>query len=217
MFIALEGLDAAGKRTQATLLYDRLRSQNRPVELWDFPTYDTTFGSLVAAYLRGDYGPKEVLPPEVPSLLYELDRYQHMKRMKAQLAAGTVLVANRYISSNLGFQGAKFSGPDQRMFLAWLKAVESRLPQPDMTIFLDVPAEAAAGLAVKRPERAHMHGQKLDIHEADVDYQARVRQTYLEIARSEGWIVISCMKDGALRPPEDIHEEIWGHVSKRLR
>ena len=55
-------------------------------------------------------------------------------------------------------------------------------------------------------------GTKADIHEKDLSYLATCRETGREAARFYGWTVISCVRDGAMRSIEDIHEEIYRHV-----
>ena len=57
---------------------------------------------------------------------------------------------------------------------------------------------------------------KADIHEKDTAYLATCRETGRAAAAYYGWTVISCVKDGAMRSIEDIHEEIYGYVTKCL-
>ena len=75
-FIVLEGIDSAGKKTQTQLLEKFLSGKGYKVKSLHFPQYDTDFGKLVGNYLRGEYGKLDELPPEIPCLLYALDRYQ---------------------------------------------------------------------------------------------------------------------------------------------
>jgi dTMP kinase len=220
LFIVLEGLDSAGKKTQIDLLFKRLKEEGHPAELLDFPAYHTSFGSLVAKYLRGDYGPKERVIPEIVAMLYALDRYQFRDAMKKKLRKGKVLISNRYSQSNYGFQGAKFSGKEQDHFIKWMEALESRLPQPDIVIFLDMPPEAAAQLITGKGYRKYLRGKKKDIHERDIGYQGKVRKTYLRIAEKKGWMTIKCaVKKGgkwSVKKPAQIHGEIWDKIKWRL-
>jgi len=101
-FIVFEGGDGSGKQTQAKLLVKYLQREEKDVELLTFPQYDTPFGSLVAKYLRGEYGSLESVPPEIPSLLYALDRFQVKDELTTGLASGKWFVADRYTQSNLG-------------------------------------------------------------------------------------------------------------------
>ena len=55
-----------------------------------------------------------------------------------------------------------------------------------------------------------------DIHEKDLDYLRLCRKTGLEAAKALGWTVVPCAKDGALRPIEDIHEELYQTIKRCL-
>lgn len=209
MFVVFEGLDSSGKKTQANMLMEKLGREGKVAELVDFPAYKTPFGSLVAKYLRGEYGPLEAIPPEIPSLLFALDRYQFKDGLFHSLGEGKVIIANRYTQSNIGFQGAKLQPEERADFIRWIEAVESRLPRADIVIFLDMPPDSAHNLGHAQ-RRDYLKGKKCDIHERDVEYQKRVREAYLQIARKEKWQVISCVDEkGSLKKPSQIHGEIW--------
>ena len=128
MLIVLEGIDASGKNTQINLLYKKLKEEKYDAELIEFPRYDTPFGEMVARYLRGEFGPRDKVSPELASLLYIADRYQFKDELFEKLRKGKILIANRYLQSNMGFQGAKLSGEARNTFIKWLDEVESRLP-----------------------------------------------------------------------------------------
>ncbi|MEM0372797.1 MAG: dTMP kinase [archaeon] len=220
MFIVVEGTDSSGKATQTELLIGRLKNSGYGVVKMDFPAYGTPFGEMVARYLRGEFGSLKSVPPEVAALLYAMDRYQFKDRMFADLKRGRVLIANRYLESNIGYQGAKFSGGEKKRFIQWMKGVESRLPQADVVVFLDMPSEAAASLMEKRGEKSYLKGKKKDIHEEDARYQESVRKTYLEEGRANGWIIINCAEklgsSWRIRSVEDVHAEIWERIKSFL-
>ena len=180
-FIVIEGADSAGKHTQAKLLMDHLKMKLSEIELLSFPQYDTPFGSLVAKYLRGEYGTLSELPPEIPCLLYAMDRYQVRDKLVSSLASGKWLIADRYTQSNFGHQGAKLdSGTERNKLIAWVESMESRLPQPDFVIYLHVPVEVTQKLINTREHKSYLKdGTNQDIHELDTEYQQRVIDTYL--------------------------------------
>ena len=128
-----------------------------------------------------------------------------------------ILIANRYTQSNMAFQGAKFEGEEMVEFANWIKQMESRLPQPDLVIFLDMPVEQTEMMIGGREDKEYIKGKKKDIHEEDIEFQKKVRRTYLELARLENWKVIRCTKDGIVRHPNDIHHEIWESVKELIR
>lgn len=210
MFIVLEGIDSSGKKTQINLLYKKLKKEGFSPELLEFPTYEKSpYGELVGKYLRGELGKKNEIAPEIPSLLYAIDRYQFKDELFDKLIKGKILIADRYLQSNIGFQAAKFEGQARFTFIDWLEEVESRMPQADIVIFLDIPPEVSKQL---------MKGEKKDIYEKDLGYQKKVRETYLQTAKREGWVVVNCCNKDAkrLKTPEEIHEEIWNGIKGNL-
>jgi dTMP kinase len=209
-FILFEGGDSCGKKTQASLLAERLKREGKKVEIIHFPTYQKTpLGIFVAKYLKGDFGSKESITPEIGSLFYSLDRYQFQKEIEDKLKSGINVIADRYTASNI-FQAAKLEGDDRFKIWEWIKVVDSRIPQPDVTIILNVPAEISKDLYTNREKKNELIEVEKDIHEEDTEYQKRVRKTYLDIAEREGWQVINCCKqNGEFIPPEEIHREIY--------
>ncbi len=219
-FIVIEGGDSAGKHTQAELLLKHLQLHKIEIELLSFPKYDTPFGEFIAKYLRGEFGSLEDLPPEIPSLLYALDRYQVKDALEQGLAVGKWFIADRYTQSNFGHQGAKLTGKERAQFIAWLEQIESRLPQPDLVIYLHVPVAHAQELMRNREHKSYLASDaNQDIHELDVRYQHEVVKTYLELAGTrDNWVVIDCVerRDDKLKSIERIHRELVLAVKERL-
>ena len=213
--IVIEGNDSSGKKTQTELLYEKLKSEGFTVEKIHFPVYESTFGALVGAYLKGEFGKKEEIPPEIPSLLYAADRYQFKDEMNEKIKKGTIIITDRYYHSNLAYQGAKIKDEEERWkFIEWIKAVESRLPQPDIVIFLKVPIEVSEKLFEQREEK--QQGVKKDIHEKDKGYLLEVQKLYIQLAEKEKWTIINCMNGDQLRSKEEIHEEIMKYAHELL-
>ncbi|NIO43996.1 MAG: dTMP kinase [Candidatus Aenigmarchaeota archaeon] len=213
-FILFEGIDSSGKKTQANLLAERLRKIGKKVEIIRFPTYKKTpLGILVAKYLKGDFGSKEEITPEIGSLFYSLDRHQFQKEIKEKLEAGINVIADRYTASNI-FQAAKLEGEKRFEIWEWIKDIDRRLPQPDATIVLNVPTKISKKLSLEKEQKnVLMRKGEIDIHEADENYQEKVRRTYLDIAEKENWIVINCCKEKEEEfefiTPEKIHDKIF--------
>ncbi len=208
-FIVIEGSDASGKATQAKRLVERLEGAGREAELISFPRYETFSGSLVKKYLSGEFGSIEELPPEFPSLLYALDRYDVAKSIEESLAGGKIVVADRFTASNIAHQAAKLSGEKQKEFIEWVKGVESRLPEPAVTIYLDVPAEISQGLM-------DAEGRERDLHEQNPAYLKGVRKIYLSLAEQQDWEKIDCVVGEKLLSIEEIHEMVWKAVGKHI-
>src|SRR5919106_3028611 len=133
LLIAFEGLDQSGKQTQAELLRDRLVDARRLVRLLSFPAYDTSIGSEIERALRGDrdYG------PDVMQLLYVANRYEWKPQIEFELERGTVLICDRYLASSIAY------GEAQGLDAAWLAEVQRGLPEPAITLLLDIAPEVS--------------------------------------------------------------------------
>lgn len=175
-FIAIEGVDGSGKSTQVRLLVEYLRRRGMPVLLIKFPRYGAPGAYFVEKYLHGDYGAADALPAEVPALFYAFDRFDAAEIIRRALRVGRVVVADRYAASNLGHQGAKIRNVQKRRaFMRSLYDFEFkklRIPKPDVSVFLDVPAAISLELIRAREKR-----RKRDVHE-NRSYLARSYAAY---------------------------------------
>lgn len=150
MIVAIEGIDGSGKTTQAELLAAAMGW-----ELIHFPSRDTLLGRAIASYLAGE----ENLSPAAAQLLFAADRYQEVDRIKELAPHG--LVIDRYIMSGLAYGAALGLDVD------WLITLQKHLPQPDLTIVLDVPVITAMNRLAGK-----------DIYEADAAFLRKVHSAY---------------------------------------
>lgn len=216
--IVLEGTDGSGKATQAKLLLRSLEAQGIPCREIDFPRYGNPFAEPVSRYLRGALGSR---PGDVnayaASTMFAVDRYASYKEdWGGFYEAGGVVVANRYTTSNAVHQASKLPEAERRTYLDWLFDLEYRrlgLPEPDLVLYLDMPAEAADRLMRRREQETHTQA---DIHERDGAYLRRCRKIARDIAEELGWAVVDCAVGGVPRTPEDIHEEAAAIVKNCL-
>lgn len=209
--IVLEGTDGTGKTTQAQLMARRLEREGVSFREVDFPRYGSPFAAPVERYLQGDLGRR---PGDVSayaaSTLYAVDRYASYKQdWEADYAGGALILANRYTTSNAVHQASKLPEEERQEYLDWLFDLEYRrlaLPAPDLVIYLDLPAEVSAQMLRRRQEATHT---KADIHEQDEAYLRACRESARGIAGRLGWRMVDCSREGAVRTPEDIHQELW--------
>ena len=225
MFIVLEGLDGAGKSTQIAKLSAMFRERGVESEYLHFPRFDApVYGDLIARFLRGDLGSLEQVNPYLVALLYAGDRADAARTIRGWLAEGKVVIVDRYVYSNIGYQCAKMPQGDERRALRdWILKTEFEefaIPRPNLSLFLDVPfAFTTKKLTEVREgdDRAYLNGGK-DIHEASLDLQRRVREVYLESAEECGDLkVVDCSTDdGAMASPDVIYERIMEYVNAIL-
>ena len=213
--IVIEGTDGSGKSTQFKLLTERLLSEGKQFKQLVFPQYKEDSSALIRMYLGGEFGSK---PSDVSayaaSAFYAVDRYASYKKVWGQwYENGGLVVSDRYTTSNAVHQASKEEGENQAKFLKWLYEFEYAklgLPRPDLVIYLDVPTDFTEMLMRRREADCGTHA---DIHEQDLSYLATCRRTGKAAAEYYGWTVISCVGNGAMRSIEDIHEEIYRHVT----
>lgn len=225
MFIVLEGLDGAGKSTQIKLLRQLFASRGIESEYVHFPRFDSpVFGELIARFLRGELGSVESVDPYIVALLFAGDRADMAPQIRAWQAEGKVVIVDRYVYSNIGYQCAKLATEEQRAKLKqWILDTEYgyyNIPRPDLSLFLDVPfAFTAKSLTEQREgdDRAYLNGSK-DIHESSLDLQQMVRNVYLEAAKTdEALQVINCSNaEGGMDTPEGIFSRIEQAVAPLL-
>lgn len=220
--IVLEGIDGSGKGTQTALLTKRIGESGRNVASISFPQYDSGASWLVKEYLRGKYGGEDI-SPYAASVLFAVDRFDASFLIRQRLEEGCVVLLDRYVDSNAGHQGGKISDPEERKrFLAWLYDFEYRIlgvPKPDIVVILKIDARVSQENVGKKGGRGYLEeGKTHDIHEADTSHLEKAQDSYLWLARKhpENHAIIECMEDGALLPPEKVHEMIWNHIQPTL-
>jgi len=172
---AFEGLDQSGKQTQSERLAEVLRGDGRRVEFLSFPEYPTAIGTEIGKALRGerDYA------ADTLQLLYIANRYEFRPRMLDWLAAGAIVICDRYLASSVAYGEAQGLDP------AWLLDVQRYLPQPALTIVLDIPPEVSL-------QRKHAARDKF---ERDLPLLSRVRASYQRQATAPGWVLIDGQQD----------------------
>ena len=216
--IVIEGTDGSGKSTQFRLLTDRLESEQVKFQKLVFPQYSEPSSALIRMYLGGEFGksPSDV-NAYAASAFYSVDRYASYRKVWGKwYEEGGLVVSDRYTTSNAVHQTSKEPEDKQEDFLNWLYDFEYDklgLPRPDLVIYLDVPTDFTEKMLRHRESETNTHA---DIHEQDMQYLATCRRMGRAAAEHYGWTVIRCVRDGAMRSMEDIHEEIYRHVAACL-
>ncbi|HUI23990.1 MAG TPA: dTMP kinase [Nitrososphaerales archaeon] len=170
VFIAIEGIDAAGKRTQASILRAWFGSKGMTTHALSFPAYETTIGKEIRKFLDGsiDY------PQQVRAMLYAANRWEKKTELEAVLAKTDATIVDRYTGSNLAY------GVSNGLDLEWLLNLEEGLPEPDLVLLLDA---SPTRLVPRR-------GDRKDSYERNISLQEKAREAYLDLAKRFEWSVI---------------------------
>jgi len=216
--IVIEGTDGSGKSTQFRLLTERLSREGRQFRQLEFPQYSEPSSALIKMYLDGEFGKKAGdVNAFAATAFFAVDRYASYKKFWGQwYENGGLVITGRYTTSNAVHQASKEPEAQWAPYWKWLSEFEYGrlgLPCPDLTIYLDVPTEYTEKMMRKRELDTNT---KADIHEQDLEYLATCRRCGRDAAAFFGWKVIDCVKDGAMRSIEDIHEEVYRHITQCL-
>src|SRR5712692_10279866 len=219
-FIAIEGIDGSGKRTQIDLLSHALEARGVAHVRYSFPRYESSFGRLVARYLNGEFGRLDAVDAHLSALLFAGDRFESKAELEAALAEGKTVLADRYIGSNLAHQTERVAPAQREEFLSWLKRLEYGiygLPVEDLVLYLRVPAAEAhrlVGLKSARNYTARRH----DLQEADLRHLEQAAEIYDRLVTEPNWVRIECVdaQSGALSAPEKIHQDVLAAVESRI-
>ncbi len=170
VFIAIEGIDAVGKKTQTSILRAWLGSKGLTTRTLSFPAYETVIGREIKKFLAGTVN----YPQEVRAMLYAANRWEKKAELEEILSKTDAVIVNRYTGSNLAY------GMSNGLELEWLLHLEDGLPRPDLVLVLDAPPYRLV------PRR----GDRKDSYEKNISLQEKARSAYLQLARRFGWTVV---------------------------
>jgi dTMP kinase len=203
-FLTVEGIDGAGKSTQARMLAGRLGMLGREVVETREPGGAPGAEDIRRLLVEGD---PERWSPETETLLFTAARRDHVERViRPALARGAVLVCDRYVDSTRAYQGA--GAPERRVLVDRLHRLAIGL-DPDLTLIFDMDPAAAL-------ERARRRVSDLDedrFERKGPKFQARLREEFLAIAAAEP---ARCALIDAAQPPDSVAGQVWAVVAPRL-
>lgn len=217
----IDGTDGSGKQTQFKKLQERLTKEGIDYKTVSFPNYDSPSSSLVRMYLSGEFGDNaKQISPYIASSFYTVDRYATFKKdFEEYYNNGGIILADRYTTANMIHQAGKIDNKEERKkFLDWIWDFEFNLyglPIPTEVFLLKMPPEVSLEL-MKDRENKFTHESKKDIHEKDKKHIVDSFNVACSIADDYNWYTIECVKDEKIRTIEDIHEEIYEEIKKKL-
>ncbi len=195
-FVVFEGIDGAGTEEQSKRLLDFLKDKEIPAERMEYPNYRNPIGKLIHEYLHKKFE----FTPETQALLYTADMIGDKDKIKSLLDQGKYVIADRYFTSTLAYQGFRGVKVDDLLKVAEM----FNLPKPDMILFLKVSAETS--MKRKMDEKSD-----LDRNEENKTLLEKLSVFYDDLARRQvfgNWFVL----DG-----EKSKEEVFEQVKKVLR
>lgn len=215
LFVAIEGGDGSGKGTHAELLRQYAEEQGWNVYKISFPRYGEDSAFYVEKYLNGAYGSAEQVPADLGVLPYAIDRYAASTDIRAHLVGEKdMVIADRYMASNLAHQGAKVADAEERkVFYERTKTTEYGvlgIPKPDKSIVLIMPTEHMQANVDKKDARSYTD-KKRDIHEADASHLESAKVNFEELCElyPTDFIPIACTgDDSTMRSIGDIQKDL---------
>jgi len=226
VFIAIEGGDGSGKATQASLLEAYFRDElKKPVLRVSFPQYGKASAIYAGRYLDGNYGSADDVHPDIGSLPFAIDRFAAKGDIQAMLdTPDGIVIADRYVASNLAHQGAKLADPTARhQFYKEVLELEYHIfsiPKPTLNIVLIVPTDIAQANVDKKDASTRSYtDKKRDIHEQDASHLDKAKANYEELCGlyPEEFTAVQCMDtNGHLRSIESINDELLSLITPIL-
>lgn len=202
-FLVIEGLDGSGTTTQTQAVAEVLSGRG-PVSTTMEPT-EGALGKGIREILAGQSElrrPDGQIEEDLMALLFAADRIDHREStLKPHLKEGALVVSDRYDLSSYAYQT---EGPKD---LSWVRALNERALEPDLTVFLDVPVQTCLDRLDERDAR--------DVYENE-DFLRRIDARYrkvVEVLQEEGRYF--AIVDGT-KAPDAVTDAIVTEVNKRL-
>ncbi|MDR1364265.1 MAG: deoxynucleoside kinase [Oscillospiraceae bacterium] len=218
--IVFEGLDGSGKRTQSEILTKKLLLKNFDAKLISMPNYESLSSGPIRIYLNRELGENACeVNAYAASSFFAVDRFiNYIKYWKNFYEKeNSIVICDRYTTSNMIYQLAKINKKDRDKFLDWLVEYEYqklKIPKPDLVIYLKVPIEISQNLLKSRYCGNYF---KQDLHEFDKNYlkQCEIAAQYL--AEKYSWQIIDCSANGCeIDKLEEISEKIWNIIYSKI-
>lgn len=187
--IVFEGIDKAGKTTQAKLLEKKLGSKCVRI---DFPDYSSPIGKEIKRFLDG----KRNYPDEVKMILLSANRWEKKDEIEKMVSKGITVIMNRYYQSNLVY------GISKGLKLDWLLSLDKGLPKADLVIVIDI-----------RPKTLVSRSKNVvDTFEKDLELIRRVKKNYRILANKFNWRTVEGEKS-----VDEVHGQVLRIVRKFVK
>lgn len=207
LFITLEGGEGAGKTTQIRLLADALRTSGAEVVLTREPGGTPEAEKIRDFLVKRDGGN---WTPMAECLLLYAARQMHVESLiKPALAAGKIVISDRFADSTRAYQSFGHGLPLDTV--EQLNALALGDFKPDLTFILDLPVETGLDRAGQR--LSNDQSQEDRFERIGGGFHERLRQGFLTIAARDAG---RCVVVDATQSVEDIAARLLRHVQERL-
>lgn len=208
--VAIEGLDGAGKRSVTSALTAILAEEGQTVANFAFPRYNSPTGSAIKRYLQDA---ETEMPAKAAAILFAADRLNAREELRTALAQDAVVLVDRYVASNIAYQAGRVAPQKRGEFAAWVETIEyelMRMPEPNLTLFLDVDLADSRSRTSSRPVDA---GRSTDDHyESNVDLLSAAAAQYRQMSERPDWISI----DASRMHLEAVVEQCWTELAPKI-
>ena len=200
MFITLEGSEGAGKSTLIEHLKNYFLDKNIEFIITKEPG-----ATEEGAELRKLLLDKNIeLDPISETLLILADRIEHVRKIiNPALEENKNVLSDRYLDSTYAYQGAgrKINKEELDRFIKPLN-----FPEPDLTIYLDLPVEEGLKRAKGR--------DRLDrFEEEEIDFFERIRNSYLKLALEDSNRIVTI---DSTNSEKEVFELAKEYIEKKL-
>jgi dTMP kinase len=209
--IVLDGTDGSGKDTQTDLLLKAAQKRGLSAAIIRFPSHGETFSGRVIRdeYLTGKLGDLADCHPKLVCYLYAVDRFEQQAALNKLLSSHDLVIATRYVISNIAYQAARIPEADRMDFRQWAETLDydvMKNPKEDAVVFLSLPVDLATQLIEKRNAGKQV---ARDLHDENKSYQRDVLSEYQTLCSShDHWYQVDCELDGGIRTIDDIAQQL---------
>lgn len=222
MLLSFDGVDSSGKATQTRLLVDRLRLAGHTVSCFQTPDYNTASGRELKLRLQNKLGNWESTPWQDKLGYFAINRTEHRQEVCDALAAGQVVIYDRYVPSSVTFVTVEALAQSElharrqeiQQEVEQVEYIKNSMPREHLSIFLDVPPRASVILLEQRKEKL----QDKDEYTDQISVQERLYAEYDYLCSSDAnrFMRVQCVADLQLLDVATVSELIWEGLLSRF-
>jgi dTMP kinase len=219
MLIAIEGIDGAGKRTLSTHLAQILEQEGRDPIVISFPRYGkSVISGAISSMLAAPWGQVGAIRPEATAALFATERFEVRDDIARWLDSGKTVITDRYIFSNIAYQGARLPEFERDRFIEWiidLEVTRFQAPKPSVAIYLDIPVSEAQRRVSMRTLDDRPYGG--DAYESNEGLLKQARALFAKLAEDGllcPWLHVPIHREQQLDPSE-VAYTVWDWIKRQ--